>query len=90
MKPIIFSSLLIVVLLWTALLPANAQVNVTQKNNHLSRDGLYIDAAFTPGNAANLTRDLNFNGTISGTVRAAALHRGQSKRPNGHCSDRIQ
>ena len=65
---------LIVILLWTVLLPANAQVNVTQKNNHLSRDGLYIDAAFTPGNAANLTRDLNFNGTISGNVYAQPLY----------------
>ena len=60
--------------LWTAILPANAQVNVTQKNNNLSRDGLYIDAAFTPGNAANLTRDLNFNGTISGNVHAQPLY----------------
>ncbi|PYK19605.1 MAG: hypothetical protein DME55_04405 [Verrucomicrobia bacterium] len=65
---------LIVILLWTALLPANAQVNVTQKNNNLSRDGLYIDAAFTAGNAANLTRDMNFNGTISGNVYAQPLY----------------
>jgi hypothetical protein len=28
-------------------LPANAQVNVTQEHNHLSRDGLYIDSLFT-------------------------------------------
>jgi hypothetical protein len=67
-------SLLIVILLWTVLLPANAQVNVTQKNNNLSRNGLYIDAAFTPGNAANLTRDLNFNGTIVGNVHAQPLY----------------
>jgi outer membrane protein assembly factor BamB len=65
---------LIVILLWTALLPANAQVNVTQKNNNLSRDGLYIDAAFTPSNAANLMRDLGFNGTISGNVHAQPLY----------------
>ena len=63
-----------IILLWTGLLPAGAQVNVTQKNNNLSRDGLYIDAAFTPGNAANLTRDLNFNGTISGNVHAQPLY----------------
>jgi hypothetical protein len=74
MKALIFSLSLTVILLWTALLPANAQVNVTQKNNHLSRDGLYIDAAFTPGNAANLTRDLNFNGTITGNVHAQPLY----------------
>jgi len=53
---------------------AKAQVNVTQKNNNLSRDGHYIDAAFTPGNAANLTRDMNFDGTISGNVHAQPLY----------------
>jgi PQQ enzyme repeat len=53
---------------------ANAQVNVTQKNNNLSRDGLYIDPAFTPGNAANLVRDLNFGGTIAGNVHAQPLY----------------
>src|SRR5580765_4926647 len=58
----------------TAVLAANAQVNVTQKNNHLSRDGLYIDGAFTPGNATNLTRDMNFNGTIVGNVHAQPLY----------------
>jgi hypothetical protein len=74
MKRLISSSSLIVILLWTALLPANAQINVTQKNNNLSRDGLYIDAAFTPGNAANLTRDANFDGTIVGNVHAQPLY----------------
>ena len=53
---------------------ANAQVNVTQKNNNPSRDGLYIDPAFTPGNAANLVRDLSFNGTIVGNVHAQPLY----------------
>ena len=52
----------------------SAQVNVTQKNNNPSRDGLYIDPAFTPGNAANLARDLNFNGTIVGNVHAQPLY----------------
>jgi hypothetical protein len=74
MKSLIFALSLIVILFWTAILPANAQVNVTQKNNNPSRDGLYIDGAFTPGNAANLTRDLNFNGTISGNVHAQPLY----------------
>jgi FG-GAP-like repeat/PQQ enzyme repeat len=74
MKALISASSFIVILLWTALLPINAQVNVTQKNNNLSRDGLYIDAAFTPGNAANLTRDLNFIGTIVGNVHAQPLY----------------
>jgi hypothetical protein len=53
---------------------ASAQVNVTQKNNNPSRDGLYIDPAFTPANAANLVRDLNFNGTIVGNVHAQPLY----------------
>ena len=53
---------------------AGTQVNVTQKNNHLSRDGLYIDAAFTPGNAANLTRDMSFNGAVAGNVHAQPLY----------------
>jgi hypothetical protein len=74
MKHLIFFLSLIVVLLWTALLPAGAQVNVTQEHNHPSRDGLYIDAAFTPANAANLTRDLNFDGTIVGHVYAQPLY----------------
>ena len=75
MKTLISSLSLIVILLCTALLPANAQqVNVTQEHNHPSRDGLYIDAAFTPANAANLTRDLNFDGTISGHVYAQPLY----------------
>ncbi len=61
--------------------PANAQVNVTQEHNHLSRDGLYIDSVFTPANAANLMRDLGFDGTISGNVYAQPLYIEGS--PNG-------
>ena len=74
MKPLISFSSLIIALLWTAAFPAGAQVNVTQKNNNLSRDGHYIDAALTPANATNLTRDLNFNGTITGNVHAQPLY----------------
>jgi hypothetical protein len=48
---------------WSVIVPTNAQVNVTQYHNHSSRDGLYIDSAFTQSAAANLTRDLNFDGT---------------------------
>ena len=33
----------------SAIHTANAQVNVTQFHNQDSRDGLYIDSAFTPG-----------------------------------------
>ena len=35
---------------------------------------MYIDAAFTPAAAAGLTRDLNFDGTISGNVYAQPLY----------------
>src|SRR3954462_1539593 len=65
---------LLIAVYCTGALAANAQVNVTQKNNNPSRDGLYIDSAFTPGNAANLVRDLSFNGTISGDVHAQPLY----------------
>jgi len=60
--------------LWSAIVPANAQVNVTQYHNHASRDGLYIDSAFTQPAATNLTRDLNFDGTIVGNVYAQPLY----------------
>src|SRR6266436_3347865 len=53
---------------------ATGQVNVTQEHNNPSRDGVYIDAAFTPSAVANLTRDLNFNGTLSGNVYAQPLY----------------
>jgi PQQ enzyme repeat len=59
---------------WGTTLPTSAQVNVTQEHNNLSRDGLYIDAAFTPAAAAGLTRDLNFDGTISGNVYGQPLY----------------
>src|SRR5215471_17682600 len=52
----------------------DAQVNVIQEHNNLSRDGVYIDAAFTPAAAAGLTRDLNFDGTIIGNVYAQPLY----------------
>ena len=87
MKTLISYSSLIIALLWTAAFPANAgpsrdtksvpdgtQVNVTQKNNNPSRDGLYIDAGFTPSNAGNLTRDINFNGAVVGNVHAQPLY----------------
>ncbi len=50
------------------------QVNVTQFHNHNSRDGLYVDSAFTQSAAANLMRDLNFDGTIVGNVWAQPLY----------------
>jgi hypothetical protein len=74
MKPLISISSLVVAGLWSAVLPTNAQVNVTQHHNHDSRDGLYIDPAFTQSAAATLTRDLGFNGTIVGNVYAQPLY----------------
>jgi hypothetical protein len=53
---------------------ADGKVNVTQFHNHESRDGIYIDPAFTQGAAANLTRDMNFDGTIVGNVYAQPLY----------------
>src|SRR5881409_2996097 len=67
-------SFLLVAVLWSATLPTDAQVNVTQEHNNPSWDGVYIDAAFTPSAAANLTRDLNFDGTIVGNVYAQPLY----------------
>ena len=61
-------------IVWSVVPGIDAQVNVTQEHNNLSRDGLYIDAGFTPAAAAGLTRDLNFDGTISGNVYAQPLY----------------
>src|SRR5437667_11901960 len=66
--------LVVIVCLSSAVVPADAQVNVTQFHNHDSRDGLYIDSAFTQSAAANLARDLNFDGTIVGNVYAQPLY----------------
>src|SRR2546430_17117978 len=74
MKSSTWIFLLLVVSLWGAVFPANAQVNVTQEHNNVSRDGVYIDAAFTPSAAANLTRDLGFDGTIVGNVYAQPMY----------------
>src|SRR6476661_6442268 len=74
MKFLFFTFSIVLVCLCSGVVPANAQVNVTQFHNHDSRDGLYIDSAFTPGVAANLARDLNFDGTISGLVYAQPLY----------------
>jgi hypothetical protein len=54
--------------------PAGASVNVTQHHNNPSRDGLFIDPAFTLSAAANLARDVNFDGTIVGNVYAQPLY----------------
>ena len=51
-----------------------AQVNVTQEHNNPSRDGVYIDPAFTREAVPKLMRDLNFDGTISGNVYAQPFY----------------
>jgi len=57
-----------------AAITASAAVNVPEHHNHDSRDGLYIDPAFTLAAAASLRRDTNFNGIISGNVYAQPLY----------------
>jgi outer membrane protein assembly factor BamB len=74
MKPLFSILSVILVCFWSAVVPTSAQVNVTQFHNHDSRDGLYVDSAFTQSAAANLTRDLNFDGTIVGDVYAQPLY----------------
>src|SRR5689334_5938357 len=74
MKCFIFTITILVVAHCGVVAHAGTQVNVTQEHNNPSRDGVYIDPAFTPSAAANLTRDLNFNGTISGGVYAQPLY----------------
>jgi hypothetical protein len=53
---------------------AKTDFNVVQYHNHASRDGLYVDPAFTTTAAAGLQRDLSFDGTISGNVYAQPLY----------------
>ena len=74
MKYVTSTLALILAGLCSAVSSADAQVNVIQEQNNLSRDGLYIDSAFTLSAAANVARDLNFNGTISGNVYAQPLY----------------
>src|SRR5437763_1882121 len=73
MRRFIFT-IAIFVYLCGAIARAGTLVNVTQEHNNPSRDGVYVDAAFIPSAAANLTRDLNFTGTISGNVYAQPLY----------------
>jgi hypothetical protein len=74
MKPLSYIFSVVLACFWSAVAPTSAQVNVTQFHNHDSRDGLYVDSAFTPRAAAYLTRDLNFDGTIVGNVYAQPLY----------------
>jgi hypothetical protein len=81
LKSLLPISSLFIAVLCTAIVSANGQVNVTQYHNHSSRDGLYIDPAFTRGAAGNLTRDLGFDGTMVGDVYAQPLY--VDNGPNG-------
>src|SRR5216117_1726099 len=74
MKPLSSILSVVVVCFGSTVVSIKAQVNVTQFHNHDSRDGLYVDSAFTPSGASNLTRDLNFDGTIVGNVYAQPLY----------------
>ncbi len=49
-------------------------VNVWTHHNHQTRDGLYIDPAFTSSAAAGLARQTTFDGTINGNVYAQPLY----------------
>lgn len=53
---------------------AGDAVNIIQHHNNPSRDGLYIDPTFTKTAAANLKRDLSFNGAIAGNLYAQPLY----------------
>ena len=81
MKSRVHTFSLLAVMVWAVIPAIDAQVNVTQEHNNVSRDGVYIDAAFTPDAAAGLTRDLNFDGTIIGNAYAQPLYIEGS--PNG-------
>jgi hypothetical protein len=56
-------------------------VNVTQFHNHENRDGLYVDPAFTRTASAQLKRDTNFSGNVSGNIYAQPLY--IENGPNG-------
>jgi PQQ enzyme repeat len=69
-----FTFVPVIVLGGSLLVSTGFGVNVTQHHNDYMRDGLYIDPAFTFSAASNLTRDLSFNGTVSGNVYAQPLY----------------
>jgi 16S rRNA G966 N2-methylase RsmD len=68
-----------------------AQVNVTQEHNNPARDGVYVDPPFAFSAAASVTRDMEFDGTISGKrLSSTTLHRRRSERAECYCCDRIE
>src|SRR5258705_13735912 len=52
LKTVFSISSLVAAGVWSAILPTNAQVNVTQYDSHISRDGIYVDSALTQSAAA--------------------------------------
>jgi hypothetical protein len=91
LKALFSISWIVAVGLWSAIVPTNAQFNVTQYHSSSNCDGLYIDSAFTQAAAANLTRDTNFDGTIVGNVYAQPLYiEGGPSGPIVHCGNRIE
>jgi outer membrane protein assembly factor BamB len=67
-------------------LPADPETfvqDVTQHHRLPSRSGVYLDPLFTQAASANLTRDLNFNGTIVGNVYAQPLFLDATSSPIG-------
>ena len=52
LKTVFSISSLVAAGVWSAIVATNAQVNVTQYDNRISRDGLYVDSAFTQSAAA--------------------------------------
>ncbi|MGH7992410.1 MAG: hypothetical protein ACREDQ_02765 [Limisphaerales bacterium] len=76
-RPVILREVVLACVLLAAgmvTVPATGAINVTEHHNHDTRDGLYIDPAFTTAAAAALKRDANFNGTVSGNVYAQPLY----------------
>jgi len=53
---------------------SNVSANVLQFHKNLSRDGLYIDAAFTKANAARIHMDTTFRAAIQGATFAQPLY----------------
>jgi hypothetical protein len=63
-----------ILILMSAASVTEGAVNVRQHHNNDTRNGLYVDRAFTRAAAAGLKRDLAFNGAIFGNVYAQPLY----------------
>jgi len=72
-RPLVHAACVVLAALGTCI-AATVAVNVPEHHNHDSRDGLYVDPAYTPAAAAALRRDLAFGGGISGNVYAQPLY----------------